>query len=122
MSGEKLNLKKAPLELLADISNNPDMPVQLRMDAAKALLPYTAKKTADSIEQTTRQYTLKDARLENLSNEQLNLLFHLLSQLRSDATVDGTVSGDAQPGVDRSGSAEKEVQPSRDVLPGDGEA
>jgi hypothetical protein len=43
---------KQPLELLLDVMNNEEMPIDFRIDAAKAAAPYVHRKMPTEIEQT----------------------------------------------------------------------
>ncbi len=89
--------KKAPIQFLQDIVNNPMLPDAVRADAAKALLPYTAKKTSETLETVNRNYTISDERLKGLTDDELVQLFSLLKKC--------SVAGD---GGD--GDTEEEVQ------------
>ena len=57
------------------------MPIQLRMEAAKSLLPYTAKKTSETLETVNRNYIVKDERLAALNDDELSQLFGLVAKL-----------------------------------------
>lgn len=89
--------KKAPLEYLQSIVDNQNLPDAVRADAAKALLPYTAKKTSETLETVNRNYHISDERLKNLTDDELTQLFSLLKKC--------SVTGD---GGD--GDTEEEVQ------------
>ena len=100
MAREPENLQQkneTPLEYLYHIANDESLPPQVRMDAAKALLPYTAKKTAETLETVNRNYVVKDERLAALSDDELRTLFELVTKV-------------TEPGVDGAGATEKEVQ------------
>lgn len=43
---------KQPLELLLEVMNNDEMPIEFRIDAAKAAAPYVHRKQPTEIEQT----------------------------------------------------------------------
>ncbi len=88
---------ETPLEYLDRTANDATLPIQIRLDAAKALLPYTAKKTAETLETVNRNYVVKDERLAALSDDELRTLFELVTKI-------------TEPGPDGDGTAEKEVQ------------
>ena len=89
--------KKAPIQYLQSIVDNVNLPMPVRADAAKALLPYTAKKTSETLETVNRTYVIRDERLKDLSDDELGTLFSLLKKL--------SVVGDSG-----DGDAEEEVQ------------
>jgi hypothetical protein len=102
--------KKAPLELLYKIANDENTPMTLRMDAMKALLPYTAKKTSETIETVNRTYTVQDERLKALTNEQLNSLLELIRHISAPAGVEGQSSSVTDVRNPGSGDESQEVQ------------
>lgn len=93
----KKSSKKAPIQFLQDIVDNINLPDAVRADAAKALLPYTAKKTSETLETVNRNYHISDERLKALTDDELVQLFGLLKKC--------SISGD---GGD--GDSEEEVQ------------
>lgn len=72
---------KTPLDLLYLVANDTTMHIQLRMEAAKALLPYTAKKTAETLETVNRNFIVRDERLASLNDDELSQLFGLVAKL-----------------------------------------
>jgi hypothetical protein len=93
----KKSSKKAPIQFLQDIVNNEGLPDAVRADAAKALLPYTAKKTSETLETVNRNYHISDERLKALTDDELVQLFNLLKKC--------SVTGDSG-----DGDSEAEVQ------------
>jgi hypothetical protein len=89
--------KKAPIQYLQSIVDNEMLPDAVRADAAKALLPYTAKKTSETLETVNRNYHISDERLKALTDDELNQLFTLLKKC--------SVTGDSG-----DGDTEEEVQ------------
>lgn len=88
---------KTPLKYLQEIVDNPAIPIQVRADAAKALLPYTAKKTSETLETINRNYVIKDERLAALTDEQIATLIELVGKV-------------AEFGGSSAGASEEEVQ------------
>lgn len=80
MANDEKKIHKTPLQYLQDIVDNPNSPAILRADAAKALLPYTAKKTSETLETINRNYTISDERLKNFTDEELIQFFSLLKK------------------------------------------
>ncbi len=72
---------KTPLALLHQVANDVTLPMQVRMDAAKSLLPYTAKKTAETLETFNRNLVVADERLAALSDDQLRTLIELVTKI-----------------------------------------
>lgn len=89
--------KKAPIQYLQSIVDNENLPDAVRADAAKALLPYTAKKTSETLETVNRNYSISDERLKALTDDELVQLFGLLKKC--------SVTGDSG-----DGDTEEEVQ------------
>lgn len=77
--------KKTPKSYLEEILNDPGMPANIKADAAKALLPYTAKKTTETIESKNYTYftQLDDQRLKALSDDELEQLISLIRKCQS---------------------------------------
>jgi hypothetical protein len=90
-------LKKAPIDLLHYIANDLGTPIQIRVDAMKALLPYTAKKTAETLETKNLNYSLKDERLSSFTDAELTQFHAFLSRL-------------AEPSTDSDGTEQEETQ------------
>lgn len=89
--------KKAPISFLQEIVDNINLPDAVRADAAKALLPYTAKKTSETLETVNKNYQISDERLKSLNDDELTQLFSLLKKC--------SISGDSG-----DGNTEEEVQ------------
>lgn len=72
---------ETPLQYLDRVANDDTLPVQVRLDAAKALLPYTAKKTSETLETINRSYVIRDERLSKFSDDQLRQLAEFITAL-----------------------------------------
>ncbi len=72
---------RTPVEFLKCIFNDPTQPMQIRLESAKALLPYTAKKLAEALETTNKHLVLKDERLAELTDDELNAILATLRKI-----------------------------------------
>lgn len=72
---------ETPMQYLTRVANDSSMPPQVRLDAAKSLLPYTAKKTSETLETVNRSYVIRDERLSAFSDEQLRQLADFITRL-----------------------------------------
>lgn len=97
MSEKEKKFAHTPLSYLNELIAKEGIPLQVKVDAAKAILPYTAKKTADTLETISRSYVIKDERLAGLTDEQITTLIDLVRQV-------------AEPRDSGTGTAEAEVQ------------
>lgn len=86
---------ESPIEYLQRVANDKMLPVQIRLDAAKALLPYTAKKTSETLETVNRNYTIRDERLAVLNDDDLRALIGLVKKI-ADVGDDGTGTPEAE--------------------------
>lgn len=80
--------KESPLALLTRISQDENLPWQMRLDAAKSLLPYTAKKTPTTLETFNRNFDASNEALKALTDDELRDLIRLatkVTQSRGDA-------------------------------------
>lgn len=90
MENDAKNRRKSPLQFLQDMVHDESFPPSIRADAAKALLPYTAKKTSETLETINKHYVIKDERLNNLSDDELKTLYAILRKLSvADDSGDG---------------------------------
>ncbi len=81
MEDSKSTPKISPQKLLEDVVNNTNLPWQMRLDASKALLPYTAKKNPSESSHTHTHTIVTDERLRLLDDGELRDLIKLVQKL-----------------------------------------
>ncbi len=81
MEDSSSSSKTTPQKLLEDIVNNVNLPWQMRIDASKALLPYTAKRNPTEASHLHTHTIVTDERLRLLDDGELRDLIKLVQKL-----------------------------------------